>query len=236
MTDARDGTVGAPPGDTTGSVDRLVDRMLAMGAGEPDATVAYLCAWVAVDRLVMLLSRRAGVRPQFSLRRNGTLRTHIEGGYKLPELMPAREDHRWRAALDALSMVDRRSVLEDPHLRALATRRPVLEGRPLLRDAYGQRPMGVIDVAMTRDARYPVWHTVDLAAVTEALSDSRSLDAMGESVWQAAVLLRTVHSNLLAADGAMDREEARLGLPLLRLLAGGLIRALHSVPVTISED
>ncbi|MBN1247415.1 MAG: hypothetical protein JXC32_07135 [Anaerolineae bacterium] len=212
----------------TPHVDSVAERVLRVAEtseARGDAVVAYLCAWVAVSRLVTVIAWRSGVRPQFSLRQNGTLRTRKEGGYKVPELTPAREDHQWRAALEALLPAEARRLLVHPNVRALATRVPTLDGKRVLKDAYGQRPSGVLDVALTRDIRYPVWHTVALAAPAEVGPETGGSD-VAETLWQLGVLLRTIQSNLLAEGQDADAELAQLGLPLVRLLAAGLLRAL----------
>lgn len=65
---------------------------MTAGAAGTDASVAYVCLWAAVTCRVRTLACEAGVRPQFSLRRNGTLRTRREGDVKLPDIIPAQYD------------------------------------------------------------------------------------------------------------------------------------------------
>jgi hypothetical protein len=207
-------------------IQSLTARMVAVAAAhEQDPEVAYLCVWAAITRLVTAISRHDGVRPQFSLRRNGTLRVRKVGGIKLPEVMPAREDHQWRAAIRHLLPEDVRDLLSHKALRVLATRTPLLNGKPVLRDAYGQRPVGVLDVALTRDPRYPVWHTLDLAALDAALAAPDVSPDNCPPLWDATILLRAVHSNLFSADGDANAAVARLALPVARLLAEALMRA-----------
>ncbi len=211
----------------------IVSRLMAIAAAHTeDPVVAYLCAWTAVERVVGVLAWRAGVRPQFSLRKNGTLRTRKEQGYKLPDLLPAREDHLWRAALKTLSAADQRSLLSHPNVRALAARVPMLNGKPVYKDAYGQQPHGVLDVTMTRDPRYPVWHTVDFEGLTEVLGDPDCDDDADELVWQVSVVLRTIHGNLLAEGEDTDAALAQLGYPLVVSLVAGLASAEDGETIT----
>lgn len=205
-----------------GSAPSVARRMMTLAAGNAaDVVVAYLCAWTAAETLIRSLSRIEGVRPQFSLRPNGTLRTHKVGDVKMPDLIPPRPDHQLRAALKHLPSEARDRLISHPAVRTLARRVPTLNGKPVRKDAYGQRLSGVLDVAMTRDPRYPVWCTVDVEAMERYLTDSGTPAVAEELVWQVAIVLRTVQSNLMVDDEDADATVARAALPLVRIVVEG---------------
>jgi hypothetical protein len=205
-----------------GSVAAVAQRMMALATQNvADPVVAYLCAWTAAQTLITSWSWQEGVRPQFSLRRNGTLRTHKVGDLKMPDVIPPRADHQLRAALKHLAPDAQDRLIVHPAVLDLARRVPTLNGKPLLKDAFGQRITGVLDLAMTRDPRYPVWCTVDVRAVKKYLAGQRTGKATESLVRQITVVLRTVHSNLLMDDSDADEVVAQKVLPLVGILVAG---------------
>jgi hypothetical protein len=200
----------------------LARRMMTLAVrNTADPVVAYLCAWTAAETLIRALAWETGVRPQFSLRKNGTLRTHKVGDLKMPDLIPSRADHRLRAALKHLPSAAKDRLIAHPAVPALSRRVPTFNGKPVLKDAFGQRPSGILDLAMMRDLRYPVWCTVNADAAKSYQSGQRRPKATGELVWQIAVLLRTVHSNCMLYDSDADETLAEQALPLVQILVAG---------------
>lgn len=190
-------------------------------AAEPE--VAYLLAWTAFEHVVKRAARQAGVRPQFGLRKNGTVQTQKVGDLKMPAVTPPRFEHEVAAALRCLPAAVLEALVAHPAVRAFAGRVPRLDGKPLVRDARGQPLTGVLDVAHTPDPRYPVWCPLDAdlarAAAQGALTEAQR-DAL---VTQVVALLGAVRRNLLVGgeDGAAIAARA---LPLVKILVEGLQR------------
>jgi len=210
------------------SVERpcLAKRMLAMAEHCQDGPdVAYLCAWAAAEVLISSLAREAGVRPTFSLRQNGTLRTRRVDGLKVPHVVPPREDHLMRTALRELPNPARRRLVMHPSVGSLARRVPTFGGAEVRRDSFRQRLNGVMDLALTRDVRYPVWHGISQEAVAACVNGVDAQHVGVDLLFQIAVVLRTIRSNLML--GVDDTAEAptKLGFPLVRILVEGWLEA-----------
>jgi len=200
----------------------VAGRMLALAEQRgSDPAVAYLCVWTAAEVLISSLAWEAGVRPSFSLRQNGTLRTQKVDGLKVPQVVPPPEDHLMRTALKRLPASARRQLVAHPSARALAQRVPTIDGTPVRRDSFRQRLTGVMDLALTRDARYPVWHGINLDAVDACLRAGGSRHVGVDLLWQIALVLRTIGDNLKLDASDDDEGLATSGLPLVRILVEG---------------
>lgn len=83
----------------------IAERLAAVAreqAGDP--VVAYMIAGTALEGIVRVLAAREGVRGQFSLRQNGTLRLRKVGEVKMPEVYPPRPEHQLRATLTLIRL------------------------------------------------------------------------------------------------------------------------------------
>ncbi len=205
---------------------RRLLRVAEAISGE-DPVAAYLCAWAAFDHAVGVLAARAGVRAQFGLRKNGTLRTHTVGGAKMPEVsLPAPEQQR-AAALHALTLEARDRLIRHPAAAALAHRVPTLNGRLVAYDSRKQRLTGVLDVPATLDPRFPVWAPIDGAALRAWTGGVRDAAKRDDLVGQIVAVLETIHRDLRLAAGPDEGEAnvdlAKSALPLLVLLVEALL-------------
>ncbi len=196
------------------------DRLLALDTSA-DPVTAYLVAWIAFEHLVKVTAREAGVRTTFALRRNGTVQTRTVGHMKMPIVTPPRPESEVEAALARLSEASKDALLAHPAVRTFALRVPRFRGRPLPHDARGQRLSGVLDVALTPDARYPVWRPLDSALIRALDQGALTSEQRDTLVAQVVALLTAIRHNLL-----IDEEDgptiAAHGLPLLQLLVDGL--------------
>jgi hypothetical protein len=193
-------------------------RLIAL-AETADPVTAYLLAWTAFEHLVKVVAREAGVRAKFQLRRNGTVQTTTVGRLKLPIVTPPRPEHEMEVALSCLPAATKDALVAHPAVRTLALRVPRFEGRPLVRDARGQRLSGVLDLAYTSDARYPVWRALDTVLIRAHDQGALTPEQRDALVAQLAALLVAIQRNLLLGD---DDGAAELGLPLVKLLVEGL--------------
>lgn len=202
---------------------------LAREVSAEDPVAAYLCAWAAFDHVVGTLSVRAGVKAQFALRKNGTLRTHAVGDAKMPETLLPRPEHERAAALRSLTPEAQDRLIRHPATAALSHRVPQLDGRPIAYDSRKQRLTGVLDVSATLDPRYPVWAFIDGAALRAWLGGVQD-DAVREGlIGQIVTVLETIRRDLRRStgpdEGEANVELARAALPLLVLLVEALVEA-----------
>lgn len=198
-------------------------RLMALSESA-DAATAYLLAWTAFECLVKAAAREAGVRAAFGLRKNGTVQTRTVGALKLPVVIPPRPEREMEVALARLPERAKEALVAHPSVRALALRVPRYQGRPLVHDARGQRLSGVLDVAHTPDARYPVWCPLDLDLIRARDRGDLAPEQRDALVMQLVALLAAIQRNLLA--GADDGESAApQGLPLVKILVAGLDRS-----------
>ncbi|MGC9467688.1 MAG: hypothetical protein ACP5HS_03790 [Anaerolineae bacterium] len=218
---------------TSGPQFSTAQALLQMAAALEDPIVAYLCAWTAFNNLVHVAGRRAGVRPQFALRKNGTLQVRKADGRKMPVVTPPRNEHLLSAALGLLRPEAASELLTHPSLRHFADRVPRVNGRPLPADAYKQRITGVVDLSLTVDARYPVWYSLDRELVRQAGEGTLTQETQGALLLQVAQLLRAIYHDLISVsdptEGEANVEVATYGLPLLTRLVEGLIESLCTV-------
>lgn len=194
---------------------------------EDDPVAAYLCVWTALDHVIHGLAVAQGVRPQFSLRKNGTRRTRKVGNVKLPEVYPPREERLMGAALDALPEDVALALVSHPHVARLAQRTPILDGALVSRDASGQVLYGVIDVLLTPDARYPVWAFIDRAALKRVCNGGADEAAVRDVVEQVVGVLNAIRHACLIGRGHAGAEDdvalARAALPVVMALVEGLM-------------
>ncbi len=209
---------------TLPSARRLLQ--LAQGVSGEDSVAAYLCAWAAFDHAVGALAGRAGVKAQFGLRKNGTLRTHAVGDAKMPETIPPRPEQERAAALRSLTPEAQDRLIRHPATAALSRRVPRLNGRPIAYDSRKQRLTGVLDVTATLDPRYPVWVSIDGAALRAWLGGTQADTVREGLVGQIVSVLETIQRDLRRSagpdEGEANVELARMALPLLVLLVEAL--------------
>lgn len=213
-------------------------RLLKLADGQQsDPVVAYLLAWSALEHVSCVVGEATGLRARFALHQNGVLRVRKEGGHKMPEIVLPRHEDLLNRALKSVAPDACRDLILHPATRYLAGRIPLLDGRPVVSDAYRQHPRGVLDVGSTLDPRYPVWSFVDANALRRYAGGERSPELSNRLLEQIAEVLATIHRNLLGtcqeAKGENDTELAARALPLLV----ALVKALMDVGASaVSEE
>jgi hypothetical protein len=162
----------------------------------------FLCTWAAFQIICAALARRAGLRPRFELRRNGTMQTRRVGSVKIVMVHPLPDGPRIEAAWAAFDDGLKHRLIAHPGATFFVRRKPVVLGQVVERDGFGQRPNGLVDVACTVDARYPAWSPIDVPAYNRYMArggtDPKARDLLARQIVD---LLCTLHSNLLYGEG-----------------------------------
>lgn len=196
------------------------------GSLDEQPVQAYLCTWTAFESITRLMARQSGVKPQFSLRKNGTLRLMEMGDIKMPKVTAPNRELILTAALEQLDVAVQHALIAHKSVEYFANRTPTFDDRVLKSDSRGQQLNGVIDISRTLDARYPIWNPISIAwykaFIRREADDALYLDL----VTQIVSLLDTLRDNILYADGTND-QECGLNLvncaqPLLNILINGL--------------
>lgn len=217
----------------------LARRMMALAeVARHDPGAAYACLWTAFLHARAVIAAAGGVKANFSLRKNGTLRTRPVGTtpglkvLKMPEVYPPRDEVATQALIRRLSPELKDHLIEHTAVAYFVSRVPRLEGRAVLQDAYHQRPTGVVDVAKTSDPRYPIWCPIDGDARRAYLAGERDPEVQTALVTQILALLTTIYANLLVSPtpdgGDANADVAAHALPLLMVLVPGALEAVGS--------
>jgi len=186
----------------------------------------FLCTWAAFQAVCAALARRAGLRPRFELRRNGTMQTRRVGVVKIVLVHPPSDGQRIDAAWALFDDELKHRLIAHPGAAFFMRRKPTVLGQVVERDGFGQRLNGLVDVACTMDARYPAWSPIDAAAYNRYMArggtDSKARELLARQIVD---LLCTLHSNLLhgASDAESGPDVIEQALPLLSAIVEHLM-------------
>jgi hypothetical protein len=188
---------------------------------------AYLCSWTAFDSLVRLIARQSGVKPQFNLRKNGTLKMQDVGGLRMPNVKPPRSKEIYSSILEKLDVRVKHALIVHKSVEVCAYRTPTFNNRVVKSDRRGQQLNGILDISRTLDPRYPIWCPITLAWYRTYLSDDGDDEMRDNLVRQIITILETLRENILYDDGRNSQECGPnlvvCAQPLLNLLINGLI-------------
>ncbi len=206
---------------------RVASAMLALVEHSDSQPVQkFLCYWVAFTNIQIHLAAQAGLKPRFGLRKNGTLRTHNVHGVKMAEVSLPTERAQYDKALASFSSDLKHQLILHESTRFFVYRAPVWQTYPRHQDALKQRLNGVANLALTLDARYPIWAPLDVQLYEHYLEGEQTQKASDALVHQIFDVLRTVYSNLLYADlDVAENSSVVVGhaLALLTLIVHGFL-------------
>jgi hypothetical protein len=188
----------------------------------------FVCYWTAFRNVCSVLAAHSGLRPSFSLRRNGTMRTRRVGQAKIVEVNVPPQEEQLDAAFTHFGHSLKHWLITHPSTRFFVYRTPTLLGEPIQADAFGQPINGVIDVGRMVDRRYPVWSPIDTRLYRQYLAHPQDDNARDPLARQVLDVIHTVGSNL-GHDG--QRAGPEIGQEVLEkasTLLLGIVR--HFVP------
>lgn len=206
-------------------------RTMVSLAGQPedegtDLKPAFLCYWLAWQSICVSLVAKAGHRPAYQLRKNGTLITKRTGAIRMAKVSAPGADDLLSLALNEFDEGLKDGLIRHKSTFFFAHRNPTWRDKPLQKDGFGQQLNGVIHVSHTLSAKYPVWSPVDLALYRPYMQNDASLDRPNKTrnilAEQILDLLSTIHHNLLLGGGKQGLESGddvlKHGLALLSLI------------------
>lgn len=203
----------------------MIDLAESIQQQSAHAIQAYLCYWIAWTNIYKALSKQAGLRPHFGLRKNGTLRIKRDGDLKMAEVYAPTEDSQLNKALDLVSDALKHQLIVHPDTRYFVYRTPAWQGKPLKKDTFGQPLNGVIYVNRTLDPRYPVWSHIDTDLyqlyMEEKHTDKNKEKARNTLTKQILNVLHTIQANLIHGDIQSTENNAQIvekALPILSML------------------
>ena len=130
------------------------------------------------------------------------MQTRRVGSVKIVLVHPPSEGQRIDAAWGQFDDGLKHRLVAHSSTAFFLRRRPMVLGQVAERDGFGQRLNGLVDVACTVDARYPVWSPIDGTAYNQYMAqggtDPKARDLLARQIVD---LLCTLHSNLLYGGG-----------------------------------
>jgi hypothetical protein len=201
--------------------------MLALSRSLEDQPIqTYLCSWIALDNVVRVIARQSGLKPQFVLRKNGTLKMTEIGNLRMPKVTSPGKSLIYTTALEQLDRQVKHALIVHPNVGIFAHRTPALGNRMVKTDTRGQLLNGVIDVSKTMDPRNPVWCPITMEKYKAYIRGEVDDVTRQELVQEIVVILDTIRENLLYACTS-DEQECGINLvtcaqPLLNILIFGL--------------
>jgi hypothetical protein len=135
------------------------------------------------------------------------MRTDRVGDLKTVRTSVPSQSAQLDAAFRSFGTELQHRLIAHPSTRFFAYRTPTLQGVLLRRDKFGQALNGVVDIARTVDARYPVWCPIDVQAYRRALAQDADAETQAYLARQIVDLLCAVRSNILQG-GPRDDEES----------------------------
>jgi hypothetical protein len=193
--------------------------MVELAAQVHDPRQGYICYWMAFNVIYTALAAASGLRPEFSLRRNGTRVTRRVGAVKVTQVHPPSESAQINAAFGHLSADLKHQLIVHEDTPFFVYRKPTWRGTALETDTFRQRLNGVINVGHTIDPRYPVWSPIDVKLYRQYTNkgpDDATRDILARQVLD---VLCTVRGNLLyggePADAESSAQVVGKALPLL---------------------
>ncbi|MBN1937240.1 MAG: hypothetical protein JW934_21450 [Anaerolineae bacterium] len=179
----------------------IVQAMIHLAQGievGPEAEIQqFLCYWTAFEAICAALGQRAGLKPGFVLRRNGTMQTRKLGKLKIVEVDVPSQEAQIDAAFSHFSDDLKHRLILHPGAAFFAERTPTWGDRAIEVDGFGQRLNGVIDVGRTVDRRYPVWSPLQLVLYRQYVrqgGDDKTRDLLARQV---IGILQAVRRNLV---------------------------------------
>ena len=187
----------------------------------------YLCTWIAFESITRLIARQAGVKPQFNLRKNGTLKMIKVGGFRMPKVTLGTKTDIYSSALERLDSQVQHALIHHKSVAVCANRTPTYQGRVVKGDSRGQQLNGLIDISRTSDSRYPIWSPITLSWYNAYLRGEADDAIRHDLVVQIVTVLDTLRVNILYDDGT-NSPECGVNLvtcaqPLLNIIINGLI-------------
>ena len=201
--------------------------MLSLALSLEDQPIqAYLCSWTAFESVARLIARQSGVKPQFNLRKNGTLKMTEVGGFRMPKVTAPSPNDIFSSALGQLDTRVKHALLVHKSVGICAYRTPTFNNRVVKNDSRGQQLNGLIDVSRTLDSRYPIWCPITLSWYKAYLRGEGDDDMRDNLVMQIVTILHTLRVNIFYDDGKNSQEcgsnLVTCAQPLLNILINGL--------------
>ncbi|MBN1139278.1 MAG: hypothetical protein JXM73_22065 [Anaerolineae bacterium] len=173
---------------------------------EPHPAWAFIRHWAAFEVIYTALAARAGVRPSFALRQNGTLETRKEGKIKVARTNVPSQRQQIDLAFEHMDAGLRHSLIVHPSTAFFAGRKPTWQGSVVESDGFGQRLNGVIDISQTVDARYPVWSPLSTPLYRQYTRQGGDGKTQAILARQILDLLCTIRHNLTQGGDRQDEE------------------------------
>jgi hypothetical protein len=203
------------------------EAMLSLSRSLNDYPIqAYLCSWTAFDSIIRLIARQSGVKPQFNLRKNGTLKMKDVGGLRMPNVTPPRKKDIYGSILEKLDIRIKHALIVHKSVEVCAYRTPTFNNRVVKSDRRGQQLNGILDISRTLDPRYPIWCPITLVWYKTYLRGEADNEMRDNLVVQIVNILQTLRENILYDDGKNSQECGGnlvvCAQPLLNMLINGL--------------
>jgi hypothetical protein len=173
-----------------------------------------------------MIARESGVRPQFNLRKNGTLKMINVGELRMPKVTAPKQDEIYDAAIEKLDNQVKHAMIMHPNVAICVNRTPTYNNRIVKTDRRGQALNGLMDISRTQDSRYPIWCPITFDWYRQYKKGNTDADLRHKLAMQIVNILGTLRMNILYDDGsnAMESGEqlVKCALPLLNMLVNGL--------------
>lgn len=187
---------------------------------------AYLCSWTALDSIIRLVSRQSGVKPQFILRKNGTMKLIEVGDVKMPKINSPDKVLMLETAVNTLDAQVKHALITHRSVEFFANRTPTFGNRVVKKNNRGQQLNGIIDISRTMDARYPIWCPITMSWYRAYMTGDGKNGLKDKLALDIVFLLETLRENLLYSDGVNKQEcgehLVNCAQPLVNMLINGL--------------
>ena len=188
----------------------------------------YFFLWSAFVSIYEALAEGQGLKPQLKRNEDGSIITREAGNVNIPQVELIDEHEQIMLAASAFSPELRHNLITHESIHFFAHRIPYWQGKPLERDAWGQKLNGVINVKYTLDRQYPVWSPIDLQSYQDCIQNPEQSNSRDFLVGQIVDLLHTVRKNLVTIadkfDDSNDIAVVTHALPLLELIVASFTR------------
>jgi hypothetical protein len=187
---------------------------------------AYLCSWTAFECIARKIARASGIKPQYVLRKNGTLKVTEVGGVRMPKVKPPDSELIRSTALEYLDTTVKHALIVHKCVESFAYRTPTFQNRIVKTDNRGQQLNGIIDLSLTLDPRYPIWRPITMTWYKAYMRGDGDESAQEALVGQITAILATLRDNVLFADSIQHQEcgpnLVKCAQPLLDEIINGL--------------
>jgi hypothetical protein len=182
----------------------------------------YFLFWTAFNNIYTTIAEREGVRPHLELDEDGTIVTSANGSVNIPKVVEVSEREQILLALREFDEDLKQALILHEGSEYFLRRTPYWQGKPIERDASGQRVNGVINVHYTSDSRYPVWSPIDFQRYEAYLKNPEDGEKRDFLARQIVDLLHTIRNNFMHGgkkfDDANDIKVVVNALPMLELI------------------